>query len=194
MEKPELEKPGAGLPLIDSLVMRFYLGPFVSRRQSKDMNLRLFSVLGSRMLKEADGVPANARDEQVLVPRMRGIEDSSRFWSVNETLEHVMIVGAGMRGLIKALAEGGKSDFVVRVEDFKPKGKYRGGDARGDFRAFLDETAATLKPLAIVDGGPKHRHPWFGEINALQWSWILSGHTQIHLSQLIAIKNGFKRP
>ena len=61
------------------------------------------------------------------------------------------------------------SGRVVRIEDFKPKGKYTGADARPDLKAFVAETVARLEPLKIEDQGPTHKHPWMGEFNALQW-------------------------
>jgi hypothetical protein len=190
MDQPQLAKPGAGLPFFEALMVRWYVGPFQSRKADKDKNLRLFSMIGGRVLKESASVPDAKRDQRVLVPRMRGIEDSSRFWSVNETLEHLMITGIPMREVIMALAAGKTSDYVVRIENFKPQGKYQGRDARPDFKAFLEETAKLLAPLKIEDEGPTHRHPWLGDFNALQWTWLLAGHSGIHLNQLAAIKKG----
>ncbi len=188
MPEPRLDKPGAGLPFLEALAVRWYVGPYLSRRADKAANLRLFTVVGAQLLKEADAIPADRRDVKVLVPRMKGIEDSSRHWSPNETLEHVLMTGAAMRGLVIELAAGRTSDIVVRIEDFKPKGKYTGGDARPDLRAFLEETVRLLSPLAIEDSGPTHRHPWLGEFNALQWTWLLAGHGGLHLAQLRAIR------
>lgn len=192
MNQPQLEKPGAGLPFFDSLFVRYYIGPFQSRRADKSQNLRLFKMVGARILKEADGVPAHQRDRKVLVPKMRGIEDSSRFWSVNDTIEHMLITGVGMRMLVMNLASGKATDWVVRIEDFKPKGKYKGGDARPDFMAFVEETVRLLEPMRIEDDGLTHKHPWMGQFNALQWCWLLAGHNGIHLAQLQAIKKGLK--
>ncbi len=190
MENPQLEKPGAGLPFFEALVVRYYVGPFQSRKNDKQKNLRLFAMAGARILKEAASVPAEKRDVKVLVPRMKGVEDSSRFWCVNEVLEHLLITGEGMRMVIKALAAGQATDYVVRIENFKPKGKYAGGDAREDFKKFLDDTARELEPLSIEDGGLTHLHPWLGRFNALQWTWLLAGHSGLHLAQLQAIKKG----
>jgi hypothetical protein len=47
-----------------------------------------------------------------------------------------------------------------------------------------------LAPLEIKDEGPTYLHPWLGEFNALQWTWLLAGHSGIHLKQLQAIKKG----
>ncbi len=190
MEQPQLDKPGAGLPFLEALLVRWYVGPFQSRKADKEKNLRLFAMIGGRILKEAGSVAEGARDQRVLVPRMRGIEDSSRFWSVNETLEHLMITGEGMRGIVALLAQGKTSDYVVDIANFKPKGKYAGGDARPDFKKFVAETVALLEPLPIADAGPTHLHPWLGPFNALQWTWLLAGHGGLHLAQLQAIKKG----
>lgn len=190
VEPPQLEKPGAGLPFLESLFVRLWVGPFQSRRNSKEQNLKLFRFLGGRLLKEARLVPAAKRDVKVLVPRMKGVEDSSRHWSANELLEHLMITGRPMRGLIETLAAGKTSDYVVDIANFKPRGAYAGGDAAPDFAAFLEETAAALERLPIGDAGPVHEHPWLGPINALQWTWILAGHNGLHLRQLQAIRAG----
>lgn len=190
MEQPHLEKPGAGLPFFEALMVRWYVGPFQSRKNDAQKNLRLFSMAGARILKEAASVPEDKRDQKVLVPRMKGVEDSSRFWCVNEVLEHLMITGEGMRMVIKALADGKTTDYVVRIENFKPKGKYQGGDAKPDFKKFLDETVAQLEKLKIEDEGLTHLHPWLGRFNALQWTWLLAGHSGLHLAQLQAIKKG----
>jgi hypothetical protein len=190
MEQPQLDKPGAGLPFFEALMVRWYVAPRQSRGNDKEKNLRLFSLVGARILKEAGAVPAEKRDVKVLVPRMKGIEDSSRFWSPNEVLEHLLITGLGMRGLIVSLAHGKPSDYEVKIENFKPKGKYAGGDARPDFKAFVDETIELLSPLNIIDGGLTHKHPWMGPFNALQWTWLLAGHGGLHLAQLQAIKKG----
>jgi len=190
MDQPQLEKPGAGLPFLEALMVRWYVGPFQSRKNDAQKNLRLFSMAGARLLKEAASVPETKRDQKVLVPRMKGVEDSSRFWCANEVLEHLMITGEGMRAVIKSLAENKPIDYVVRIENFKPKDKYKGGDARPDFKKFLDETVAQLEQLKIEDGGMTHLHPWLGRFNALQWTWLLAGHNGLHLQQLQAIKKG----
>lgn len=188
MNTPQLEKPGAGLPFLEGLLVRWYVGPFQSRSKDRDQNIRLFGMLGARLLKEAGA--CGDRDQKVLVPRMRGIEDSSRFWCANEVLEHLMITGAGMRRVIGELAAGRTLDYVVDIANFKPQGKYAGGDARPDFKAFLQETEAQLRALPIKDEGPTHRHPWLGPFNALQWTWLLAGHNGLHLRQLEAIRKG----
>lgn len=190
MDQPHLEKPGAGLPFLEALMVRWYVGPFQSRQNDAQKNLRLFSMAGARILKEAASIPETKRDQKVLVPRMKGVEDSSRFWCANEVLEHLMITGEGMRAVIKSLAENKPIDYVVRIENFKPKDKYKGTDARPDFKKFLDETVAQLEQLKIEDKDPTHLHPWLGHFNALQWTWLLAGHNGLHLQQLQAIKKG----
>lgn len=190
MNQPQLDRPGAGLPFPDNLIVRWWVGPFQSRQKDAATNLRLFKMAGARVLKEMAGVPADRRDRKVLVPKMRGVEDSSRHWCANEVLEHLMITGVPMRGLIVDLAQGRTSDYEVKIENFKPKGRYAGGDASADFKRFTEETLEILGALDIRDAGPTHRHPWMGRFNALQWTWLLAGHTGIHLNQLLAIKKG----
>ena len=75
---------------------------------------------------------------------------------------------------------GRTSPHEVKIENFKPLGKYAGADARPDFKRFVEETVSMLEPLNVEDAGPTHRHPWMGDFNALQWCWLLSGHSGIH--------------
>lgn len=58
----------------------------------------------------------------VLIPRLPGLEDSSRNWSVAMTIEHLHIVGQGVSGVLRCISMGQKPPAVVGTAEVKPHG------------------------------------------------------------------------
>lgn len=187
---PKLDKPGKGLPFIESVVVRFYIGPFVSKRFSPQQNTATFQKLNEKIIAELDRVEASLLEEKVLVPKLKTIEDSSRFWSVAETLEHIEIVGRNIIEVIESLASGQTPKGKVDIAAYKPKGIHSGKECREVFVCFHKEILSRLENTKIPSGGEKLFHPWMGPMNALQWQWLLAGHSGIHLAQIRHIKKG----
>jgi hypothetical protein len=151
MNQPQLDRPGAGLPFPDNLIVRWWVGPFQSRQKDAATNLRLFKMAGARVLKEMAGVPADRRDRKVLVPKMRGVEDSSRHWCANEVLEHLMITGVPMRGLIVDLAQGRTSDYEVGTRAATRRPTSSASPTRR-WRSWARSTSATRGPRTAIPG------------------------------------------
>src|SRR4051794_8680829 len=89
--EPRLAPPGAGLPVPELFIARLL---FAFRRWNgsrEAFNTRFESERRaiSELLKECDPEAAARR---VLIQRPRGLEDSSRYWSVWMTLDHLRIV------------------------------------------------------------------------------------------------------
>jgi hypothetical protein len=183
-KEPILEAPGAGLPLIESLVARFFLGPIVSKRDSAQKNLERFEKTNLKILDKLKVLSQEQMHTKFLVPRLQGIEDSSRHWSATETLEHIELVGISVLGLIENLIKNQVPQGVVNVADFKPKGKYAGQDVRPAFERFTQTTLAQLKDREFSLASPKYNHPWLGPMSSLQWLWLLSSHSVIHYVQI----------
>ncbi len=186
---PKLEAPGKGLPLIEGLIARFLFGGILSKRDSAETNLRRFEKLNQKILKTVETLSLEQLHKKVLVPRLRGIEDSSRYWSIAETLEHIEIVGEKITPLIEMLVRKEVPNIVVNIADYKPQGKYNGQDPRPAFQKFSQETLTKLQSLPIAHEKPYFNHPWLGDFSALQWLWILGGHSGIHYNQIKHILN-----
>ncbi|MEZ4813929.1 MAG: DinB family protein [Bdellovibrionota bacterium] len=187
MDNVKLEAPGKGLPFLESLLMRFYVGPVLSKKDSSDKNWERFDKMNKKILEKVKELSLEQMHTRVLVPRLRAIEDSSRYWSVAETLEHIELVGDNIAGLIELLCKNEVPDVVVDVADYKPKGKYSGVDPRPAFEKFNTRVQEQLKAKDITLHAPLFKHPWMGEISALQWLWLLSGHSGIHYNQIKCI-------
>lgn len=186
-----LDKPGAGVGLLQQLVMKFYIGPFVAATSDWDADSARFAASSQKILDMVAGLDDAALTQKVLVPPQRGLEDSSRYWSAAMTLEHIMIVGMGLRDIIIRLSQGkvppGKAD-TARV---KPPGQTPPQTVVQNYKYFVQTV------LEQVDKGVENRnsaatyvHPWFGKFTARQWHWLLATHNDVHLQQLRAIVAG----
>ncbi len=188
---PALQPPGAGLPWWELLAARRVVFPLECRRLTWDTAAKLFQDEGAKVLALWDAVPAGRHGERVLVRRIAGMEDSSRHWSAAMTVEHLNVVGAGLRQIIAALRRGVVPDRVARVEDVKPRGEGAPAAVRDEFVRLLADAAADAALPPVPRGtGPKFRHPWFGPIDAFRWHCLLGVHQRIHRRQLEAIAAG----
>ncbi len=186
-----LDKPGAGVGVMQGLVMKFYIGPFVAAKSDWDTDSERFLNSSKKILTLIDGLDEQALSQKVLVPPQRGLEDSSRYWSAAMVLEHLMIVGMGLRDIIIRLSQDkvppGKAD-TARV---KPLGQTAAGIVLQNYKTFT-ETVADQIAAGVKDRDSKavYAHPWFGDFTARQWHWLLATHNDIHLQQLQAILAG----
>ena len=196
MKEPKLASPGAGLPLVERLVARYILLPKLVRKTSPARALTYFMRTGEDILTEIKTVSDTEIQTRVLIPRQRGLEDSSRHWSIALTLEHLQIVGCGMTEILLLLSRGEKPTLVADTALVKPQGKHppSAQKCREEFQSFLQltqeriksERGANLKKLT-------HPHPWFGELSADAWQVLLSIHQNIHRNQIQAILTGLAK-
>lgn len=181
----QLDKPGAGLPLVQKLATRWYYGPVVAGRSKWEDNRRRFEKTTHRLLSLIEGLDEKQLAIRVLVPPQIGLEDSSRYWSAGMLFDHLIIVGEGMKKVILALAAGVVLGEKADVAKFKPPETRPPAESIAAYRLFA---AALMDDIdkAVTDkqGGIKFRHPWLGPLNARQWQWVLGSHQGIHLQQL----------
>lgn len=191
-DTPVLEPPGAGLPWWELVYGRHILFPLACRRHSWSEAGRLFQDEGRRILAVWDTLSPDQLSRRVLVRRPPGIEDSSRYWSVAMTVEHLLIVAALARGTIDSLRRGEVPDFVIRVAEVKPSGESAPEDVRAAFVRLLDEVAAADATEAAMprNQGPRHRHPWLGPINGFEWRFMMAMHQGLHRRQIEVIRKG----
>ncbi len=183
---PPLAPPGAGLPFPESLVARLIFAVKKSRgsREAFVSQLRLEQA---RAVELVASLPPERRGERVLIPRLRGMEDSSRHWSVWMTLDHLRICNDAFAGVIAALAAEKVPPGRASTADVKPS------PAADE---AVEETFATacgrlLETAAHAPGTLRTRatfvHPWFGALDAFGWLALAAHHMTIHRRQLEAI-------
>jgi len=183
-KKFNLDKPGAGLPFFERVVIRLVV-PKLSKIFSWKKVDEIFDAELKKMLDTYMKIAASDRVKPVLVPRLIGLEDSSRFWSPVMVIEHVLIVSRQMCNTIIDLNNSRKPNWVHDVGKLKPNASDCYKSIEDDFLQFrLDYR--TLFPTDINKSKSNMRfyHPWFGELNMVQWHLILAFHVIIHRRQM----------
>lgn len=182
---PFLAPPGAGIPLLQRLGLRYLVRPLKLRSMTFDEAERLWLAANSRLVRDLGEIPRFDVTTRVLVPPQRGLEDSSRFWSIAMTARHLTIVGAGIEQLIVALSEGRTDLPPADTAAVKPELERNRPEAIDEYLAFsADFHTRVRSAVADRNATGTHLHPWFGPLNLRQWYWLMSAHTAIHRRQI----------
>ena len=184
--EPKLEAPGAGLPFPDRFIVRYLVGPFLSKLTPPEKSRGYYEGVTQTLIHLVEGVPVHLKDRKVLVSKMPGLEDSSRYWSINRVVEHLLIVGKSIEGVILSLSAGKVPDGKADVAKVKPTNLI--SDPFSELKAFAPELMkrideALSEPGMNLYSKSKFTHPWFGGMTPKQWYWLLSRHQGIHYRQ-----------
>jgi hypothetical protein len=186
---PKLDKPGAGIPLTNRLFLRFFIKPFIAKRTPWKTCEKMFLQISEKILRETQSLTDEQLSKKIVVPPMRGLEDSSRYWSVAMAIEHLVIVGKKMHFAISELSQGRLVQEIADTAKVKPLGEMPPAQAIHDFRQFVEKDFPALEKFVSQKDSPlEHIHPWFGPMSARQWYWLLGVHQNIHLQQIREIK------
>src|SRR5215831_15507645 len=158
--EPKLAPPGAGLPKVELFIAQRL---FAWRRRTG--NRELFN---SRFQQERAKIERMVRDcdaksaaQRILIQRPRGLEDSSRYWSVWMTLEHLRIVHSSIIRIIHALVEGITLKGTSSTARVKP-GAQVTADVVGAYAKSCDDLLATVVAERDLKTPVRYAHPWFG--------------------------------
>jgi hypothetical protein len=192
--EPTLAKPGAGIPWVERAFVRFWLMPREVRRRSFEDVQKTFVENGKRALSLARELSVEDLNRLVLVERVPGMEDSSRYWSVAMTLDHLMIVGEKMSEAICLCAEGKPIPFEADVAKVKPPVPQQvSAEVLGRFELFLARVDEKLRNRwKNRDSQTRFPHPWFGAMTPKQWHWVMAGHQRLHRVQVQKIIQGLR--
>ncbi|MBC8000138.1 MAG: DinB family protein [Leptolyngbya sp.] len=186
--EPKLAKPGAGLPFIEMAIAKHILFPRWFATLSDEDACIAYTEESEKIVKLAQPLSFTQLSERRLIPRLRGLEDSSRYWSIAMTLQHLIIVGDLMRETISDLANGKTGMALVGTGDVKPEAAAEPSTIVNKFRDmseyFVHETS--LINTAACQSA-KHPHPWFGPLNPHEWLVVASRHQAIHRKQVEGI-------
>jgi hypothetical protein len=188
-QTPILEAPGAGIPLHHRMLMRWYVRPRIAATSDWLHNEKLFYKIHGTILNEISVVPYNKWSAKILIPPQRGLEDSSRFWNLKESLEHIVIVGTGIRDFVIELSNQRLPKDQADTARVKPLGQMNPEETLIYFEEYVTSCIGKINAAK----GPSLRgltwvHPWFGPMNAHEWFWLLPIHAGLHLQQIREIK------
>lgn len=186
MNQPQLAPPGAGLPWPKNWIAKYVIYPIMTRKVTWEQSDEQFDRMTSKILELCKKLDEQALTQRVLVPKhLPGIEDSSRYWSIAMTVEHLVIVQPQIAQLVVALSNGTVPDVVASTATVKPVGGRTAQAAIAEFTKAMQD-ARTLVQTQVKDRASKSRlpHPWFGPMTAHEWHWLFGGHMGIHYNQI----------
>jgi hypothetical protein len=186
--EPNLAPPGAGLPKVELLVARvlFGLSRWTRNRDSFEREFSRERQLIRDLVGKCDAATGGRR---VLIPRLTGLEDSSRYWSVWMTLEHLRIVHDSIALLIRELSREITPPGSASTAAVKPRLDV-GPEVIEAYEASCDALAAAAAASPSLDTRARFPHPWFGPLNAAGWHALAGLHLGIHRAQIERILTG----
>jgi len=187
--EPVLAPPGAGLPWAQHLLLKYWVYPFIAQRTTWQRSEENFYKVHQLIQKELIGLTDLQMQKRCLVPPQLGLEDSSRYWSILMTLEHLLIVGRGIFQVVSALTAGRIPDGKADTATVKPAAQFYDRNIVLEFNRFVEEDFKQFnKTIQNRQSSLTFQHPWFGMMKAQSWYWLLATHGMIHLKQIRAIK------
>jgi hypothetical protein len=189
--EPQLAAPGAGLPKVELFIGRLM---FVWRQWSggrEAFNTR-FQTEREMIGKMVEGCSPESAARRVLIDRVRGLEDSSRYWSVWMTLDHLRIVNSQIARIIEALSNGIVPPGKASTATIKPS-KTVTGAVVSEYEASCHKLLSTVASVTNLRTSVRYAHPWFGPLDAFGWHAMATGHMGIHRAQLERIVEGLAK-
>jgi len=178
----KLAPPGAGIPPLEITLAKL-LFAVLRRTKGPGWATKHFHTEASMMVRLAGSLTPQAANTQVLIPRVAGIEDSSRNWSVLMTLDHLVIVNSTIIDIIECLSGERLYSRRVSIAAVKPKAT----QSLETIQKFARTTQDYVERISHIDNlvsSTRHSHPWFGPLDALGWHWLATIHHTIHRRQV----------
>ncbi len=180
--QPQLAPPGAGLPPVELFIGRllFALSRWSASPARATARFQRERTAIRVLLASCDAASAARR---VLIARPHGLEDSSRYWSVWMTLDHLRIVHLAFARIIRDLTRGVVPAGRASTADVKPSPEVTAGIV-ADYEASCDMLLATIAEAPAWKTRVRFAHPWFGPLDAAGWHVLAGGHLRIHRVQI----------
>ncbi len=186
--EPKLAPPGAGLPKVELFVASIFFGlrRKLGNRHAFDARFREERELIGALIGSCN---AESGARRVLITRPPGLEDSSRYWSVWMTLDHLRIVHDAFVRVIDALTKGKMPEGKVSTADVKPSPQATAAVA-ADYEKSCDALLEQVAASPNLKTKLRFAHPWFGPLDAAGWHALAGGHMGIHRLQIERILAG----
>lgn len=188
MSKPQLAAPGAGLPFPENLIARILLG--VKRGTGNPQAFTAKFVAERELIRTLISNRSDAAlSTRVLIARPKGLEDSSRYWSVWMTLDHLRIVHHAFIGILESLSNEQVPEGKANTAAVKPDERVTAA-VMTEYEESCDALLATIHRIRNFKTEAKFPHPWFGPMDAHGWLALSGGHMAIHRTQIERILKG----
>jgi hypothetical protein len=184
-KSPQLQPPGMGLPNYELYIARILVW-LKLKTTTQEKASKIFTAEAQKILAIAEQTSPVLASRRVLIDRLRGLEDSSRYWSLYMTMEHLCIVNRFTIDVIKSFLKGEKPQVVVSTAAVKPREDVDQSVILR-FRSICEEFEEAFPPTKNLQSNVTLAHPWFGELNAQQWHFFTGFHMSLHRKQMIKI-------
>jgi hypothetical protein len=135
---------------------------------------------------------AESGGRRILIRRARGLEDSSRYWSMWMVLDHLRIVNSDITRVIASLAKDVVPPGKASTARVKPSPDAT-ASALKEHEDACDKLLSTVAGVANLKTAARYVHPWFGPLDAAGWHALAAGHMGIHRVQMERILAGMLR-
>jgi hypothetical protein len=183
---PVLAPPGAGLPAYERIIAKMMVR-WKAARVDRATAVHTFATEREAILRLVHDTPEKARSSRVLIKRLRGLEDSSRYWSVLMTLDHVRIVNAQVTRVIRDLAEDRQPEGRASTAAVKP-GQQVDDSVITAFDMGCRELEDRVASYPVLASKRRFAHPWFGDLDAAGWHYMVGFHMRLHRKQIECIR------
>ena len=187
-DEPKLAPPGAGLPKPELSIARalFKLERMRGNREKFNAHFQHERTAIRALVQRCD---AERGSRRVLVERVPGLEDSSRYWSIWMTLEHLRIMHIGIGRTIDGLAKGIVPAKKASTAIVKPRPNVTAAVV-AEYEKSCDDLLATVAAIPNLKTKARFEHPWFGPLDASGWHAMAGTHLGIHRKQVERILAG----
>jgi hypothetical protein len=185
---PQLAAPGAGLPQVERFVASLMIH-WKAARTTREQASATFELERSAILDLLQGCDEETLSQPVLIKRLPGLEDSSRYWSLLMVVDHLRIVNREIAEVITTLGAGRQPGRQASIAAVKPSPDVT-AEVIPEFDhvcRYFQETVASVPDLKTAQKFP---HPWFGPMDAAAWHFMTGFHMHLHCQQMKLILAG----
>lgn len=182
---PPLAPPGAGLPTMELWAARLLFA--LTRRQGRrETFVTKFKQEHAAIRALVASCSEAQRGEPILIERPRGLEDSSRHWSVWMTLDHLRITNTAVARIISALVAGKVPPGKASTAAVKPSATVTAA-VEEEFEHSCDGVLEAITEAPELKTRVRFAHPWFGPLDAFGWAAMAGTHMGVHRVQIQSI-------
>ncbi len=144
--------------------------------------LRTFATEANRILQILEQVDYDFASQRARIPRLQGIEPASCHWSLFMVLDHLVRVDQQILTVIQALRQGYVPQREIAIAEFKPDPD-SGAETIDQFQMTARKFQSTVHDLMPLRTVARFSHPWFGPLDARDWTALAAAHHRIHRRQ-----------
>jgi len=176
-----LDKPGAGIPWYQEKFIKHIVVPVLPFVMGWERSLSFLQKQINEIVLLVEDLDEKDLAKQVLIPPMFALEDSSRYWSINMVIEHLVTVNLGTYEIVDLLSQEKEIQRELATAKVKP---FKNTDHIQKLVVFEKAYSRMIKKNSKKVSQLKKAHPWFGPFTNYQWHAFIGLHNKLHKRQI----------